>query len=312
MYTPSGWSSVIARLPRVAAAIAGLATMAATLAPTAADGITSSSTVQAPRVAAQPVRPVKATGPSAADPVLGIPKPCKPQHAWPAGARPAEVKRQLAANTGIQLVGAGWDDPKNAPMVKIIWETLEALDCTSYLDVVKKSNPGFAINAAHISGWAFGDWGLTRPNAVTLDVYKWHEPYKAGDRGRLVRLVVHEIGHAWSQTPQAKRAYDRFGQLYARTGNFSDYGRGSVNENFSEVVGYYVARCAAGNPYARAVRNKGQFDAYYRLVRDEVFAGREFGPAVGQTPNCSLAPTRPRQLAQSVGARRVLKEKLDH
>lgn len=272
---------MISRLARVAAVVVGLASLAATLVPTAADAITPGQS---------DIRPASSSAATPADPVLGIPKPCKPEHPWPAGATPSSVKRQLAANTGITLVGEGWEDPKNTPMVKIIWETLEALDCTNYLDVVKKNNPGFTLNASRISGWAFGDWGLTRPGAVTLDLYKWHEPYQAGDRGRLVRLLVHEIGHAWSRTPEAQKAYNRFGELYARTGNFSDYGRGSANENFSEVIGYYVARCASGNPYDRAVRNQGQFDAYYALVKKEVFDGREFGPAVGRTPNCSLEP----------------------
>lgn len=238
------------------------------------------------------------------DPVAGIPQPCLTTQSWPAQATPGQTRKQLAELTGIELVGPQWEDPKNRPLVRIVWETLGALACTDYLATITKNHPGFELNAAPISGWAFGDWGLTRPGAVTIDLAKWHEPYAAGDRGRLVRLLVHELGHAWARTPEAQKAYTRFESLYARTGNFSDYGRGSANENFSEVIGYYVARCAAKNPYDSAVANRGQFDAYYALVRDEVFDGREFGPAVGRTPDCTLAAPKP-------VVTRVPKEQLD-
>ncbi|MGO4957649.1 hypothetical protein ACTQ49_10330 [Luteococcus sp. Sow4_B9] len=227
---------------------------------------------------------------SVGDPVVGIPKPCATSHEWPSDASLDEIKTQLASNTGIKLVGSGWTDPANRPMVKIVWQTLEALSCTDYVTTITSNHPDFTLNASAISGWAFGDWGLTRPGAVTIDFAKWQAPYQAGDKGRLVRLFVHELGHAYSRTPEAQKAYNRFGTLYAATGNFSDYGRGSANENFSEVVGYYVARCAAQNPYDAKVRNQGQFDKYYELVKEEVFDGREFGPGVGKTPDCSLTP----------------------
>lgn len=258
------------------------------------------------------------------DPVVGIPRPCPSPQPWPAEASPSQTRQQLAERTGIDLVGPQWEEPKNRPMVRIVWETLGALSCTDYLTTITRNHPGFELNAAPISGWAFGDWGLTRPGAVTIDMAKWHEPYAAGDRGRLARLLVHELGHAYARTPEAQKAYTHFESLYARTGNFSDYGRGSANENFSEVVGYYVARCAAKNPYDSAVANHGQFDAYYALVRDEVFDGREFGPKVGRTPDCAVGPASPaargvvradktRPTTRTAGAQvtRVPKEQLD-
>lgn len=222
-----------------------------------------------------------------ARPVTGIARPCAVEHPWPADASLAQIRDQLARNTGLALVGPGWTEQRNRPLVQIIWQTLDALGCTSYLDVITKNHPGLELNAAPIRGWALGDWGLTRPGALTLDLAKWQAPLKSGDEGRLVRLFVHELGHAWSRTPQAQPVYERFATLHARIGNFSDYGRGSVNENFSEVIGYYVARCAIGNPYDARVKNKGQYDPYYELVKQHVFDGHEFGPAVGQAADCT-------------------------
>ena len=99
----------------------------------------------------------------------------------------------------------------------------------------------------------------------------------------MVRLLVHELGHAYSRTPQAKASYARFGTLYRSTGNFGPYAY-NANENYSEVIGYYVARCARGNPY-----DAKKFEPYYRHVRSTVFKGKEFGPAAGTRATCGPA-----------------------
>ncbi|MEL4356563.1 MULTISPECIES: hypothetical protein [unclassified Luteococcus] len=232
-------------------------------------------------------------------PVTGIPQPCAAQHPFPEKATRAEVKRQLAANTGITLTGGAWTEAKHAPLVRIVWETLDGLSCTDYLKTITSNNKGFTLNAAPTRSWAWGDWGLTRRGAVTLDFAKWQEAYRAGDRGRLVRILVHELGHAWSQTPQAAATYQRFAVMYRSTGNFGPYAY-NQNENFSETIGYYVARCAAGNPY-----QDKKFAGYYGLVKQGVFGGREFGPAPGSRLDCSLVKP------STTGVQRVLKESLD-
>lgn len=266
----------------------------------------------AQRVAA-PKAPAKVSTDTTGPAAVGIPRTCPVQHAWPVGAALVDVKRQLAANTGLVLVGPEWTNPQRRGIVKIVWETLDSISCTPYLAQIKAHKPHLAINAGPVDGWAWGDWGLTKPEAVSFDFAKWQTAYDENDRGRLVRIIVHELGHVWSQTPAAQQTYDRFGTLYANTGQFSNYGN-NVNENFSEVVGYFVARCARNNPYDG---NASRFGVYYRLVRDEVFGGRTFGPAVGQKPTCvpvseRVAQVRPNAVAQLPQApTRVPKEKLD-
>lgn len=242
--------------------------------------------------------------PSVGDPVTGIPQPCVAKHPFPVGATPAEVKKQLAANTGIRLVGGWWDDAQYAPMVRIVWETLDGLNCTNYVSIIKSNNKDFTLSAGPTRSWAWGDWGLTRPGAVTLDFKKWQEAYQAGDKGRLVRILVHEMGHAWSQTPQAAASYQTFAGLYRSGGNFGPYAY-NQNENFSEIIGYYVARCALGNPY-----DNKKYAAYYALVKKDVFNGREFGPAAGTKATCSLAKPAAKAAANT-SVQRVLKESLD-
>lgn len=224
--------------------------------------------------------PVTATG----TPVTGIPAPCPATHPWPAGASPAQVRARLSSSFGIGLAGPGWDDPANASLVRITWETLDAVSCTGYLAAIKRQNPSFTLNAAPISGFAWGDWGLTRAGSLTVDFGKWQQAAAEGDKGRLVRILVHELGHAWAFTPEAKASYARFAGLYATGGDFGPYAR-TLNENYSEVVGYYVARCAKGNPY-----DTGRYAAYYALVRDTVFGGRHFANPTGPVDCSGRAP----------------------
>lgn len=214
-------------------------------------------------------------------PVAGIPQPCAARHPWPADATPAQRKAELARFTGLRLQGPGWDDPRYTPQVKIVWQTLDALGCTDYLATVKKHNKGFGLHAGSTRSWAWGDWGLTHPGLVTLDFAKFDEALTAGDEGRIVRIIVHEIGHAWSQTPAAQSSYNGFGPLYRASGNFGPYAY-NHNENFSEVIGYYVARCVNGNPY-----DSGRYSSYYEHVKTTVFKGREFGPKPGKLPSCT-------------------------
>lgn len=181
------------------------------------------------------------------------------------------------------LAGAHWTE-EHRPSIKIMWETLDAVGCTSYVASVKTKAPGIGINAAPIRGWAWGNWSLTRTNYVTFDFAKFKGALEAGDEGRLVRLVIHELGHAWSADRHSGPGYwNDFRALAAREGRFSDYAGRKDSEVFADVLGYYVGRCALDNPY-----DSGDHDAYYAFARDVIFDGKEFGPAPGVVPDCTV------------------------
>ncbi|MGJ6979640.1 hypothetical protein ACSDQ9_03795 [Aestuariimicrobium soli] len=214
--------------------------------------------------------------------VDGIPDPCIAKHPWPASATPVATRRAMEKAFGLQLSGSGWTNPGSRPLVKIVWETLDALNCTTYLDDLRRNakQPVIKIHAGPTRSWAWGDWGLTNPGKLTFDFAKWQSAYPA-DKGRLVRIVVHELGHMHQMG--ASRDQASFRGLYQRNGGFSKYGSYSMSETMSEVIGYYVARCALENPYDQA---GPQERAYYQWARETIFNGVEFGPAVGQKPSC--------------------------
>ena len=214
--------------------------------------------------------------------VTSVPTDCAPRRPWPEGENQALIVTELARNTGVRLTGPGWRDSAHLPMIRVVWQTLEGLSCTGYVQHIEKLNPGFTLNAAPISGWAWGDWGLTRSGAVTLDFAKWSRAIVDRDEGHMVRLLVHELAHAWATDRDSARYWSGYARLDARLGPISAYGGRAITENFSEMIGYYVARCAKHNPYDSA-----RFRGYYDYVRTTVFGGREFGPAPGRTPDCS-------------------------
>lgn len=217
-----------------------------------------------------------------ATPVDGIPEPCIAKHPWPATSTPAATKVAMERAFGLQLSGPGWTNPGSRPLVKIVWETLDALNCTPYLaDLRKHSGQSvIKIHAGATRSWAWGDWGLTNPGKLTFDFAKWSSAYPS-DKGRLVRIIVHELGHMHQMG--ANPAGASFRTQYQRHGGFSQYGGSSLSETMSEVMGYYVARCAKDNPYDKAGPDER---AYYEWAKTTIFAGVEFGPAVGQSPAC--------------------------
>ena len=225
--------------------------------------------------------------PIAPDPILpvtGVPAPCATTHPYPADASIEQLKEQLTANFGFRLAGSQWTEARR-PSIKILWETLDAMECTPYrTNLLAKTNGKAGINASGIRGYAWGDWSLTRSMYVTLDFSKFQRALDSGDEGRLTRLVAHELAHVLNSDRGANPDYwAAFKKLHAKQGKFSDYAGRSVTETFADVIGYYVGRCALDNPY-----DTGKYDAYYDYAKKWIFDGKEFGPEPGVAPSCAL------------------------
>lgn len=218
-------------------------------------------------------------------PVSGIPEPCAVTAPWPGDDVAIEtIASQITETFGFKLAGSQWSE-ENRASIKILWETLDAVSCTDYVvNLQTKVNGNVGINANRISGWAWGDWSLTKGSYVTLDFAKFAKALDAGDEGRLVRLVIHEIAHVLNSDRHSNPEYwQEFGALFNSEGRFGDYAGSSKSETFADVVGYYVGRCALNNPY-----DTGEFAGYYEFVKQEVFDGKEFGPEPGVKPECAV------------------------
>lgn len=222
--------------------------------------------------------------PEPAPPVIGIPTPCVSTTPFPEDASIAEIQQGFEDEFGFRLVGSQWTE-EYRPSIEILWETLDAVECTGYREALQgKPDATVGINANSTRGWAWGDWSLTRPGYVTLDFEKFKQALADNDEGRLVRLVIHELAHVLNSDRHSNPQYwQDFQRLYAQEGTFSEYGAGSVTETWADVVGYYVGRCALDNPY-----DSGEYAEYYEFAKDRVFGGKEFGPAPGDDVNCAL------------------------
>jgi hypothetical protein len=217
--------------------------------------------------------------------VVAIHAPCAVTHPWPGDDVPiSKVVEQFSQNFGLQTSGNGWTDA-NRRQIKVLWQTLDSVACTDFLPNLKsKVNDPVGVNAASISGFAWGDWSLTKAGYVTFDFTKWKSALDDNDVGHLSRLIIHEFTHTLNADRFSDPQYWRdFQALAAKQGTFSSYAGSQLTETLPEVVGYYVARCAKDNPY-----DTGKFSRYYEWVKANIFAGREFGPAPGQKASCNV------------------------
>lgn len=222
--------------------------------------------------------PVTATAAPDEQPVV-IPAACPATHPYSSSLSMAALRDGIETNWGFTVTGTYWTDETYRPVVAMIWQTLDAISCTPYLETLHSKVGALELRATSIGGWVAGDYGLSKKDAVSLDFPQLLTSYK-NDPGHVSRLFVHEVSHAYTKDRSENPAYwAHFATLYSKLGRFGSYG-GSASETFSEVVGYYVARCAANNPYTTAKA------AYYDYVKTEVFGGREFGAALGQTLVC--------------------------
>ncbi|WP_432559026.1 hypothetical protein [Granulicoccus sp. GXG6511] len=216
--------------------------------------------------------------------VAGIPEPCSIDVRITDDLTAAEITERAERQWGFTLSGPQWRDEQYRPVVKLFTETVDAVDCTGYVDRVKAGNGGdLEISSLPTRSWAWGDYGLTRPKVLTLDFEKFRQGYADGDRGRLVRLVIHEMAHSLNadrfSEPDYWQAYNR---VWSAEGPVSAYGS-NATESFADAVGYYVARCAADNPY-----DSTEHAAYYDYVQTHIFDGRQFGGAVGTPQDCAI------------------------
>ena len=222
--------------------------------------------------------PVAATAAPEEQPVV-IPAACTATHPYSSQLSMVQLRDGIGSNWGFTITGAYWADETYRPIVAMMWQTLDAISCTPYLATLHSKVGALELRATSIGGWVAGDYGLSKRDAVSLDFPQLLTSYRT-DPGHVSRLFVHEVTHAYSRDRSSNPTYwTGFTGLYSKLGRFGSYG-GSASETFSEVVGYYVARCAANNPYTTAKA------AYYDYVKTEVFGGKEFGPALGQTLVC--------------------------
>ena len=224
--------------------------------------------------------------PARADERVVIPNACTAAHPYDAASSLTDLKSGIETNWGFQLSGKYWTDETYRPLVAVIWRTLDAISCTPYLDTLHAKVGTLELSATSIGGWVAGDYGLTKADAVSLDFPQLLTNYQT-DPGHVSRLFVHEMTHAYTRDRSSNPQYwADFTALFAKNGRFGTYGY-SASEVFSEVVGYYVARCAANNPYTVSEA------AYYNFAKNEVFGGKEFGPALGEPLACGTSTAAP-------------------
>ncbi|MGJ3509633.1 hypothetical protein [Enemella sp. A6] len=267
------------------------ATKPSTPAKAAPAGKPTAPASSAPKPAAKPSQAAQQArerasrqGARPAAPVAGIVSPCTVDQQFPEGSSMSQIKAAMEKRWGLKLIGPGWEDPQYLPVVKVIWQTLDAVDCTPYLDNIREKVGGpIRINADNLRGYAWGDWGLSKPSVMSVDFAKMYGGYQNGDVSRISRVFIHELAHVHNVDRGGSPKYWReFNQLYNTEGSVAEYDKGKdITETYAESVAHYVVRCSTDNPYSTPGNAK-----YYDFVRKNLFNGREFGPTSGQSPTC--------------------------
>lgn len=222
------------------------------------------------------------------------PTPCEVA-AYPGD--PQTAIAQIESRHGIRMTDSdtySWSDPRAASTLEAFWTTFEKVSCTPYLTtVLDKAGPGFSI-IADANGP--GIWGHWRTDGL-LHIDIGQISRDQASEVTLAWFTAHELAHPWSNV-RSTPAYRSYVSLYQQVGPISPYGvreqaDADANENFADVVGYYVARCTPismhsdeaeypGNPY-----DLEKFSRYYAWVKENVFGGKEFGPGPGETCQAS-------------------------
>lgn len=218
----------------------------------------------------------------------GMQRSCPMTHRFPARASSAQVVTAVRHNWGVRLTGPSWKKPANAAVLRVMWQTLDSLDCTPFLKTVKTKNDGGLIISGEKKGsWAWGDYGYSDPDGVSFSLDKMADAIDDAQSPRVVRVMVHEMAHAWSADRNEDSGYFK---AFAKLGGakpLTAYGAQNTSENFAEAAGYYVARCATeqsdtGKPRPNPYDDADNAD-YHKFVGKRLFGHVKFGPDPGRS-----------------------------
>jgi hypothetical protein len=220
---------------------------------------------------------------------VAIPNPCQPAHPFEADASTDELIGVINA-FGFKTTGPLWTSDYHEVIFEIA-TTLNGISCTSFLDDLKANHGGELPN---LKAWDKGNrFSGSYDGAVNL-YFSNIRSQQTDSPGYASRLFIHEMTHAYTSNRASNPAYyQTFATLNRQLGPLTEYassysGDSRVSENFSEVVAYYVARCAT-DPYNGDRPYDEGFQSYYSFAKDTIFGGQEFGPALGQPMDCSQA-----------------------
>ncbi|MGH3730691.1 MAG: hypothetical protein ACRDTU_18345, partial [Micromonosporaceae bacterium] len=215
--------------------------------------------------------------------------------AFPHGSAPGDVIAAMEERWGLDFKASderSWENERYLPLLEVWWNTLAKVECTSFVDTVNDKNGGGlpVVSVVHDGGI----WGWYRgyPTGLEIDPDRQLAAVQNGIGETVEQNIIHELGHAYNNDRENSPApgyWSEYVGIYESDGGLSEYGRSSMTENFADVLGFYVARCALerfevseprANPY------DGGYTSYYEFARKHVFDGVEFGPPPGSAASC--------------------------
>jgi hypothetical protein len=203
---------------------------------------------------------------------------------FPDSSTGAQLVSLFKQHWNIDLVSTSYDYTSGEyhGVLKAWWEVLTTVECTPYLQQAFAGH-ALTINSDALGGW----WGTYQGNWVQqMDI----QAISQGTVPHIKQNLIHELGHVYEGSdPNGITAkwepICHSGSPYAE---ISGYGTNNCNENFAEVMGYYVVRESnewGADPPARCP-DKNPFDwgqaGFYDFAKTNVFNGKEYGP---QPPN---------------------------
>lgn len=235
-----------------------------------------------------------APGPGGAN---GIPASCadtsgSSSQPFPEGSSNEEVISAMETRWSFDLEDGAfsWRDPRFLPNLKVLWDTLSAVECTPFLQEIYDKHGGRMSIYGTYAAAAGGDYGLTHTSALSLNLEWILNQINAGTPAKASWLYIHEMSHAYnndrfnSPTPEY---WVEFQRLHNSLPAISGYGSGDPEEHFADVNGYYVARCAledgGPNPYSESSSGRTEF---YQFAKNIIFGGQEFGPPAPSEVTC--------------------------
>ncbi len=227
----------------------------------------------------------------------GIPVSCSStgtnqSQPFPQGQSGAQIVAAMEGRWKFDLIDGNlsWADSRFLPVLKIWWDTLSAVECTPFINEINRKNDGsLKIMATSCIGGLWGTYGLECfPGGLAINIANQQGGIDRGIPHTVTQNIIHELGHAYNNDRGSNPPYwTQYVSIYNSVGGLSGYGRSSITENWSDVLGFYVARCAdevfsgsGPNPYSIG------YTEFYNFAKTQVFGGVEFGPPAPSTVTC--------------------------